>query len=454
MKYNNDQRSKCALIKTGKGLSLALLLFSFPYLQEANAQEKRTLTVQEAVNLGIENSKTLKVSSQQIEEAQARFNQAKDGALPTVKASYGISHVNFLSTKFELPGSSEVLHLPSSANTYMGTLSVQELIFGGNQLKYAKESTRLLTDIARLDLSKNQDEVAYTIIQEYYNLYKVQQSLKVVEQNLKSVGGQIKQAEQFFKQGIVTKNDVLRFQLQKDNISLTGVDLETNKRVINYNLNILLGLSEGTEIAVSDVSTNQPKDATLNGMLDSALAGREELKQSELRTQLAETNIKTIKGSALPTLAAAANLYYINPSSKFIPSANTFIAPVMVGATVAWNVDKLWNNKNKLSEAQVKKSEAVVSKGIYEDNIRKEVNQDFQNYQRSLNRVRILENSIKQAEENDRILASKYKNNIASVTDRIDAQTQLFQSQINLELAKAESGLAWYTLLKSTGRVK
>ncbi len=275
-----------------------------------------------------------------------------------------------------------------------------------------------------------------------------------MEQNLQAVDQQIKQAQQFFSQGLVTKNDVLRFQLQKNNIQLTGIDLETNKKIVNYNLDILLGLPENTELEIKEFAFPDTSPAALVSLIDTALSNREEIKDYALRSQLAETNIKTVKADLMPTLSATGSMYYINPTGKFVPKANTFLAPVSVGATLAWNIDRLWTNKHKVSEAQIQKNEAEIGKGITADNVKTEVNQDYQNFIRSVERIKILENSIQQAAENDRILESKYRNNIASVTDRIDAQTQLFQSQINLELARADAGLAWYTLRKSTGTIK
>ncbi len=85
--------------------------------------------------------------------------------------------------------------------------------------------------------------------------------------------------------------------------------------------------------------------------------------------------------------------------------------------------------------------------------LKTELNRNYQNYQLAIKRISVLETSIAQATENDRLLASKYKNNIASVTDRIDAETLLYQAKINLELAKADAKLAYYTLLKSTGKI-
>jgi len=71
----------------------------------------------------------------------------------------------------------------------------------------------------------------------------------------------------------------------------------------------------------------------------------------------------------------------------------------------------------------------------------------------ALDKIKLLQTSILQAGENNKILESKYQSNIASATDRVDAQTLLYQAQINLELAKADAGLAYYTLLKSTGKL-
>lgn len=455
MNYKHTKLKDYIFRKAGSAFLAIAFIASLLNPSGAAAQTPRVLTVDEAIRLGLDNSKTLKVSQARIEEAVARFNQTKDEALPKASASYMYSHANFLSSKFALPGSSnEPLDLPSKADAFIGTLSVQELIFGGNRLRYAKESTDLLSKISRLDADQQKNDVIYNIINSCYNLYKVQQSQKVVQQNLQEVDQQLKQAQQFFSQGIVTKNDVLRFQLQRNNIELTGIDLEMNRKVVNYDLNILIGLPENTELQINEFGVTNPQPALLSSLIDTALSRREEIKSYDLRTKLAETNINSVKAGLMPTLSASGALYYINPTGKFFPEANTFLAPVSLGATLAWNIDRLWMNKNKVSEAKIQKNEAEIAKSMAVDNVKTEVNRDYQNFARSVERVKVLENSIQQAVENDRILESKYRNNIASVTDRIDAETQLFQSQINLELARADAGLAWYTLLKSTGTIK
>jgi len=120
---------------------------------------------------------------------------------------------------------------------------------------------------------------------------------------------------------------------------------------------------------------------------------------------------------------------------------------------INWNFSTLWTNKNKVTEARIQRDEVQLNSAITINNIRREVNQDYQNYAMARDKIKLLQTSIDQATENNNILVSKYKSNVASATDKADAQTLLYQAQINLELAKADAGLAYYTLLKSTGKL-
>ena len=432
--------------KTIKLSCFALLLPGILY-----AQNVKKLTLQEAIQLGIENSKNLRLSQNKIEEAMQQLEVVKDNALPTASVSAIYNHAEIPTNQLNIGG--EQLNLPKRADAYLGTAAVQELLYGGGKLRYAKESTKLLAEVARLDADQNKEEVTYAVINTYFSLYKVGQSKKVIAQNLASIASQLKQSQRFFEQGIVTKNDVLRFQLQQANITLTDLEAEGNRKVVNYNLDILLGLPEDTEIEIADPTLDAMTVGPLNSYLDQGLATRQELRTLDLRNKVAEVDIKTVKANTLPTVALGANAYYINPSGNFIPSNHQYIVPMTVGATVSWNIGSLWTNKNKVNDARIQQKSIVIQKDIESDQVKTEINRNFQNYQVAMNKIKILETSIAQASENDRLLESKYKNNVASAIDRIDAETLLYQSKINLEIAKADAGVAYYTLLKSTGKI-
>jgi outer membrane protein TolC len=429
---------------------IPLLLLFLSVGQNVFAQD-RTITLDEALKLGVANSNVVKLSKAKIDQAISQYEQAKDGALPTGSASYTFDRAEIPANKLDF-GPLD-LTLPKDANAYLGIASINETIFGGHKLRYAEQSTQLLAEAARVDAENDKDGVAYDIINQFYDLYKVLQSIKVVQQNLATVDAQIKQSQRFLDQGIVTKNDVLRFQLQRANIELNGIDLETNRKIVNFNLNVLLGLPDNTQLNIDVINeADRPLDPASN-YIDTALSQRAELRSLDIRGKVAETNIKTVSANILPSVVASGAAYYIDTRANPLPGSGSYILPIVIGVGVDWNFSTLWTNKNKVTEARIQRDEVELNHAITVNNIRREVNQDYQNYAMARDKIKLLQTSIDQATENNNILVSKYKSNVASATDKADAQTLLYQAQINLELAKADAGLAYYTLLKSTGKL-
>jgi outer membrane protein len=433
-----------------KRFIIPVAILTLLFVKSAGAQD-RVITLNEAIKLGVESSNVMKLSRAKIDQAISEYEQAKDQANPTGKASFGYDRAEIPYNTLKLGNTT--LGLPKNNNAYLGTASLNETILGANKLKYAQKSTELLTQVARLDAENDKDEITYDIINAYYTLYKVLQSKKVVDQNLKTIDQQIHQAQRFFDQGIVTKNDVLRFQLQRSNIELNGIDLETNRKIVNYNMDVMLGLPETTQLIINEINDDPRQVGPLLNYIDTALASRVEVRQLDLRGEVAETNIKNVKANTLPTLGASASAYYIGIQANPIPQSGTFITPITVGLSLSWDFSSLWNNKNKVAEAKIQREEVTFSKSIKINDVKKEVNQNYQNYMMALDKIKLLQTSIEQALENNKILDSKYRSNIASATDRADAETLLYQAQINLELAKADAGLAYYTLIKSTGKL-
>jgi outer membrane protein len=446
-KSHNTQLFKKALIAIC--LSIAVLLM--PALAFTASAQDRTLTLDEAVKLGIQNSKVLKLSQSKIDQAVSQYNQAKDLVLPSGKASFAYNRAEIPANMLSLGKSS--FNLPTSANAYLGIVSLNETLLAGGKLKYAQQSTDLLTKVSKLDADKDKDDITYDVISSFYNLYKVLQSIKVVQQNLTTIDAQIHQAQRFFDQGLVTKNDVLRFQLQRANVQVNQIDLESNRKIINYDLDILLGLPETTNINIDQINDSGHQVGPLGSYIDTAMANRQEVRQLMLQSQVADISIKNVRANQLPTLSASVGGYYVDVNANPIPRSGSYITPITLGVTFAWNFSSLWTNKNKVAEAKIQSEQVGINQGITADHIRNDVNRSYENYVEARDKIKLLQTSIDQATENNSILESKYKSNIASATDRADAETLLYQAQINLELAKADAGLAYYTLLKSTGKL-
>lgn len=421
----------------------------------SKAQDSVHISLEQAIKMGIDSSKQLRLSEAKIQEALTRQEQALDKKLPAIKASLMGSQAFIPTRTLQIKGvMKEPIQLPASSRLYLGTLSINETIFAGNKLRYAEESASLMKKISELNAAHDKKGVIFNIIQSYINLYKIDENLKIVAQNTQDIQGRLDETIQFKDQGLATTNDVLRFKLQKANVKLTQIDLQNNREVANYAMTILLGLSDNTLIKVDSINLISQSLPGVKHFIQQAMQSRQDMKVYHYQNKLNKVQIENLKADKLPVLGAGITTYYLNPNSAFFPPANSFLIPITVGLNLSWNISSLYTTKHQVNEAKVKQQEIQVSKSSATDHIRLEINKNYRAYQQALQRIDVLQTAVAQAKENDRIMELKYRNQLANTTDRIDAQTMLYQSLINLELAKADAAVAWYELLTAAGTIQ
>ncbi|HRP33564.1 MAG TPA: TolC family protein [Agriterribacter sp.] len=434
-----------------------VILFWVAGIVQLYAQSK-LLNLRDAVSMGIRNNKQLKLRTIAVEQAKTQEEQARDALLPSAKLNVGYNHALMLSQSFYLPTTNgnepKKTTLPFDNTLYQATLGINQPIFEGNRLRYARQSANLLLQISRLNVETDKEEVTFTIIQSYINYYKLLQNQKILAQHLEDVENKLTEIKKFEAQGLATKNDVLQFELEASKMKLNAIELENNRKIVNYNLVVLLGLPDGTAIEIDDVNYKLDLNDSFDTLLGMALKNRKELTAMQYQINLADIGIKSTKDEKLPTVGAGGNLYFINPTANIIPKTGSYLAPFIVGINVGWDIGSLYKNKNKLSESRLQQKEAANRYDMMRDQIKKEVNERYYQYKQALEKMNVLREAIKQAAENERIMESKFRNNLATTTERIDAQTLLYQSRIGLELAKSDATAAYYNLQKSTGHIE
>ncbi len=420
----------------------------------AFAQDSLHLSMQQAIRMGIDSSKKLQLSETKVRETINQYAQAKDRQLPEIKASLMGSEAFIPTNKIQIKGMMEKpFTLPSHSTMYIGTFGVTEAIFAGNKMRYAKESAQLLQEVAKKEKAHDREGVIIDIIRSYINLYKIDQNLKVIEKNIQDIQGRLEETIKFKDQGLATRNDVLRFELQKSQAMLSRIDLQNNRQIANFALITLLRLPDQTILKVDSIGQNQSNIPPVENFIQQALQQREDLQVYDTQKKLNQTQIKNIKADKLPVLGAGVNSYYVNPSGTFIPPARSYLFPVTIGLNLSWNISSLYTTKNKVSEARIQRQKLKVAKEAATDQVKIAVNKNYHAYLQSLQHIKVLQTAVEQAKENDRIMELKYRNQLATTTDRIDAQTMLYKSLIDLGLARADAAVSWYQLLSSTGKL-
>lgn len=434
--------------------SLIILLISF-YQQESFAQEKKVLTLDEAISLGMKNSKVLQNNQYKIHEAAAAVQEAKDRKLPG--ASVTGSYLRLISANVDLKtkpsgngSSSNTNSSPEISQAVYGILNVSMPLYAGGRIKYGIESASLLEKALKLDAETQQDEIIQTTIEAYANLFKATTAVKLVKENLAQSEQREKELTSLEKNEIIPRNDLLKAQLQTSNVALGLLDAENNQQIANLTLNLLIGLPAETILSLDTTGVEKKEDQrSLDEFIQLAYQNRNDIKALSLKKQAAQTNIKAIKAEKLPGIQLTGG--YI---AADIPSFITITNAMNIGIGVTYNIGSLWKTKTKIKQAESGINQLSVNQAILDDNIRLQVSKNFYALQSYRKKIEVYNRAKEQSSENYRIVKNKYDNNLATLSDLLEADVAKLQSTLSYTLARADAFVAYHKLLQSAGMLK
>ena len=431
-----------------KLLLIALLLLGIHRLQ---AQDSTTmnLTLQEAVDLSIKNSKQLKSNLAQVNEANAALSEARDQRLPDVKISGSYLRLNNPNVNLKTKsgaGGTDSNNIKVSSVLY-GMANVSYPLYAGLRVRYGIESARYLEQAARLDADNNREAVVLNAVGAYVNLYKAKAAVNLVQENL----AQSRQRDSNFasleRNGIIARNDLLKAQLQTSNIELSLLDAESNWRLANVNMDLMLGLPEKTTIRQDTASMQAPGDAaTIESYEQQAMNNRNDMKALGFRRKAAGTNIKQVKAEYYPGIALTGG--YV---AADIPGLLTVTNALNVGIGVQYSLSSLWKTKTKVQQAKAREMQIAASEEMLNNNIRYQINEAYEGYLVSRKKIDVYAKAIDQATENYKITKNKYDNSLVTTTELLDADVAQLQAKLNYAFAKADALVAYNRLLLSAG---
>jgi outer membrane protein len=443
-----------------KKLSPTLLLIFYAWI--SHAQNSQRLTLQQAFSLAVNRSKQLAISRASLELAQSKLAQAKDKAWPEVKASVNYLRINTPTVDLKTAdnsgggGSSGGNSNPLAAafsnlhDIALAQVSVSQPVFSGFRIHNTKLMQQYLTEAARYDTATAKSKVLLNTARALYQFYELQQTRKLIDQNLKQAQQRVSEFKNLEAQSLLPRNDRLKAELQANNIELTRTEVDNNLAMAQFNLNILLGLPDDAaiELDTTDLFTDHNL-STWEDFLQKGLENRSELKAASYQVKASETGIQIAKASRYPSLALSAG--YVN---AYIPNVLTVTNALNGGLAFQYNLTGILHSKHLIREAKAQQRQAELSQQIMNDNIRAEIKKDFLDYQKAQQKIRLSQEAIAQAQENYSISKNKYDAGLIILSDYLEADVILLQTKINLETARAESMIAYYELAESTGSIQ
>ncbi len=443
-----------------KLLMIILLTCSAMFGQNYQAGEQgRKLTLSESIQLGLENSKDLKISKAKLTGAEAQVTAATSQLLPQLNFSASYMRLsNIPAFAISLPQilPKPVVISPVILDNYMMKLTLQQPLFTGLRLFSLRSAAKSNYEASQYDYNGSMNETALKIQNSFWSFYKAELNNRVIGENLVQLKQHLEDTKNFEKNGVATKNDLLKLEVQYSNLKLQKIEADNNLDIARaaFNQTIGLPLEEETAIVVdsSEIDNVQKSDYNLDELLSEAKSKRNELKAMEQRLNAGDKNIAAAKSGWLPSIFLVGDYYYSKPNSRYLPAVDEFKNTWDVGVQLNWS---LWNwgyTSSQATIAEQNKLQTETSLSQLKDAVQIEVYQNYLTLKRAYERINTAKLGVEQAEENYRIIQEKYNTQVASSTDLIDAETSLLQAKTSYNNALVDYELAKVRLDKSVGK--
>lgn len=427
--------------------ALSFLIALFPVL--FFSQQVKEMTVSEVVELALQNHQQLKVSAHNLNITKQQTDITRLQKLPNIIASTSQFYLGDAVAIDKDFSNSTNIPMPHYGSSY--AVQATQLIFKGGLLNKSIELAGLREQLSELDLEKNKQDVKLLVISNYLDVYKIINQESIFQNNKKLAQERLKNIQKFYQQGMVTRNEVIRGELAIKNLDQGILTLANNRKILNYNLNVALGLATDTDIVPIENLASKEAGIGMDYYIDLAHESNPQLRSAKTNIDVASKNIEIIKTDQLPTLSGFGGYTLQRPITTRNPVLDMYSGGWQAGVSLSYSIDNLYKTKEKIKLGEIQKNQAGDAMTLTQQNIDMGVNAAYVKYQESIQQADILNDAKQLAEENYKITEAKYLNQLAVQAEMIDAQNQKLQSELDFANAEINVIYQYYNLLKSTG---
>jgi outer membrane protein len=436
-------------------ISLTIMMVSITI---ASAQERPgnsyKLTLTEAVQFAKNQNKWVQAARIEENAAGEDRKDAYNAALPAVNVNGSYQRFSRLTLFTEGLSHSSTIPAPPTANAAaLGVDALFNIYSGGRQRALQKEQTSRL-NLAKLNTRDQSGNIALETANQYLDLVKLNGLEKFILDQLKRAQTRVNNVNSLYKNQKVTKSDVLRAQVTLSNVQLSLEQNENDISIANQKLDVLINVPDSVQILpIDSASMPKPEISSLLPYVEAAGVASYSVQKATENVEIQRASLRGIKSSNMPSLSFY-TAYGVNyPNYLFFPPVNQAYALGFVGLKAQYSISSLYHNRSKIAAGKLRVEEFEMQQEAYSDNAKTEIKSYYIKYAEALNRISVNEHSVAQAEVNYRIVNTKYLNQLALLTDLLDADNLYHESRFNLIRAQTDALAIYYHILYTSGNL-
>jgi len=409
----------------------------------------RELTIEEAVNIGMENAPKIVARIGDYVAAQQRVNQALAPLLPQLTGSGSYGRARSINS---FTGSADHADFGSASVT------ASQLLFDFGRTWAAKDVAKSSAEALKEVLEAQKLDISQLVKTQYYTLLLSKRLVEVNVTALERAEVNLRSAQGFFQVGTQPKSFVTRAEVDVANGRVNVIRAQNAVSLARVALNTAMGIAVNAPTDVKDLLAYQPFPMNRDALVAEAIKNRPEYRQVKAQADAADASVRQTFRDFFPNLfgsgtygvtgVTGASAFNSRSTSGFIDSGNEW----NVGLTLNWSIFDGGGRVARYKEAKAHVEAAQARVRDTELQVWQSVEQSYLNLGEAEERIGAAGKAVESAEENYQLARGRFDAGVANIIELTDAQLALTQAQSTEAQALSDYRIAIANLERALGR--
>lgn len=310
--------------------------------------------------------------------------------------------------------------------TFTLSATLTQPVYTGGKLLNNYKYYRLGVDYSELQYSVERQNLILQVYEAYYGMMKAEKLLDVANQSILALESLRNQTLEFYKAGVVPKVDVLSTEGQLAQARIQRTQSQTDIRRYRAELNNLLRYPQDVQLQIVQDYEQQPNQYEPPEIYRTAVSNRLEIRQANISMAQAMALVRASEADLIPQVQL--QIQGSRTNDDWNPLDPEAINDWKIQGYLSWGFN-MFRNRETVREQRALQGRAFVNRELEVENILKGVQQAYLDMKRSESDIADNRKAVIFRRENFRINQERYKEQVATYTEVLDAQRELAQAQ-------------------------
>ncbi|HEY0372196.1 MAG TPA: TolC family protein [Thermoanaerobaculia bacterium] len=410
------------------------------------------LSVDEAVCRGLTVGEEIQLSASVVDEAKQQVKAAYAAALPQIDAA--VSYNRTIRSPYGSFDLGEGVSLPfGQANTWVAQVTINQTLYAAGKIGAGVRIAKEYAGSAEANAKEEQQTIGLAVREAYYDAALAKQMAEIAENSGRLMDEELERARLLKKAGNASELDLLRVQVERENLQPQITEAQNARDVATLNLLRLVNLPADSELVLDDVLADANAGAVdIAGIVTGAVDRRPAVAAAQHFVNIRKQQVRLERADSLPTAGLTVTLGEQALPGNVVPGIDDFNSDWSAAVGVRIPIFDGGRRKAEVLIAQEQEKQAELQLAQLREAVTLEVEQQRRELERAAEQVNARGEAVKQAQRAYELTDLSKRVGNATPLDLMTARAQLREATGNRAIAIHDYHLALARLQRAAGQ--